>query len=101
MSVGDWLPIGHGVYVQFRRMAVDGTEPIDSARAIVGLAYRHPDAKGRGDCEGWVPFKGLYMPGTDIGWDVFSISPLTLSPSLLCRICGHHGFIRGGEWLPA
>lgn len=33
-------------------------------------------------------------------WDVVSEEPLTLSPSLACGMCGHHGFIRGGRWWP-
>jgi hypothetical protein len=31
-------------------------------------------------------------------WTVESWDPLTLSPSLLCRSCGNHGFIRQGRW---
>jgi hypothetical protein len=31
-------------------------------------------------------------------WQVESWDPLTLSPSLLCRSCGNHGFIRNGKW---
>ncbi len=31
-------------------------------------------------------------------WTVESWDPLTLSPSILCRPCGHHGWIRGGRW---
>jgi len=34
-------------------------------------------------------------------WQVESIDPLTLSPSLLCGQCGDHGFIRGGRWVRA
>lgn len=34
-------------------------------------------------------------------WDVLSENPLTLSPSLLCRTCGNHGFVREGKWVPA
>lgn len=34
-------------------------------------------------------------------WRVESWDPLTLSPSLLCRRCGDHGFIREGRWVPA
>jgi hypothetical protein len=33
-------------------------------------------------------------------WQVESLDPVTLSPSLLCP-CGHHGFIRNGRWEPA
>lgn len=32
-------------------------------------------------------------------WDLVSLDPLTVSPSLLCG-CGAHGFIRDGRWLP-
>jgi hypothetical protein len=88
--VSNYLPIGHDVYIEPRRMP--------DSDMVVGVAYKHPDGKG-GTCEGWVPFKDRYMPGQ--GWDVVSESPLTLSPSLLCRICGHHGFIRDGKWVPA
>jgi len=34
-------------------------------------------------------------------WQVQSMEPLTLSPSLLCRVCGDHGFIREGKWVRA
>ena len=34
-------------------------------------------------------------------WRVESREPLTLSPSILCRPCGHHGFIREDRWEPA
>lgn len=33
-------------------------------------------------------------------WQVESLDPVTISPSLLCQ-CGHHGFIRSGRWEPA
>lgn len=34
-------------------------------------------------------------------WQVVSRDPLTLHPSLLCRTCGHHGWIRDGRWVAA
>jgi hypothetical protein len=49
-------------------------------------------------CAGFVAFRD-YSP--DHGWDVLSTEPLTLSPSLLCRLCGSHGFIRDGKWVGA
>lgn len=33
-------------------------------------------------------------------WTVVRLEPLTLTPSVLCRRCGHHGRIRGGRWEP-
>jgi hypothetical protein len=34
-------------------------------------------------------------------WDVVSWFPLELSPSLLCRGCDEHGWVRGGRWVDA
>ena len=34
-------------------------------------------------------------------WKVESWEPLTLSPSILRRECGCHGFIRNGKWVVA
>lgn len=33
-------------------------------------------------------------------WQVVTWTPLTLSPSIGCRECGHHGYITNGEWNP-
>jgi hypothetical protein len=84
--------VGHGVEVQKRYM--DG--------ALAGVAYNHARPDGS-ECPGgkgsWIPVKS--GGSTLDGWDLVSESPLTLSPSLLCRVCGHHGFIRDGVWVPA
>jgi len=57
------------------------------------------------ECKGFIPLKGgswVNEFGKDLGaWDVISLDPLTLSPSLLCRVCGSHGFIRDGKWVEA
>jgi len=34
-------------------------------------------------------------------WQVVSMDPLHLEPSLLCRTCGDHGWIRNGKWVKA
>jgi len=34
-------------------------------------------------------------------WTVESWEPLTISPSILRKACGCHGFIREGKWVPA
>lgn len=78
--------IGHGVTIELRY--VEG-EPH-------GMYYEHRCVRGRMS-PGWIPFK----PNRPDGWDLISVEPLTLSPSLLCRACGHHGFIRQGKWVPA
>lgn len=58
-------------------------------------------------CAGWVPFRGYpWSKGFEAiegyqSWDVVQLSPLTLEPSIKCRACGHHGYIRNGAWVPA
>ena len=55
-------------------------------------------------CRGFVDFKGgtwARLFGPDRGWDLIQLEPLTLSPSLLCRTCGDHGYIRDGRWVRA
>ncbi len=83
------LDLGHGVMATVIRL--DG-EP-------VGVAYYHPPLRPTesGRCSGYAPLK----PHREDGWDLVSEEPLELAPSLLCRACGHHGFIRGGRWVPA
>lgn len=68
---------------------------------IVGLTEAHKD-KGGNVCMGYVRFEGTrggYGSDNAAKWKVESVSPLTLSPSILCRTCGNHGFIRQGKWV--
>ena len=88
------LDIGSGVTVTVYR--VDG-QPY-------GLCEMHKHPNG-GNCSGFVRFD------TEVGrrvfgdasprWKVESLEPLTLSPSILCRTCGHHGYVRSGKWVAA
>ena len=34
-------------------------------------------------------------------WRVLAEDPTTIAPSVLCRQCGLHGWIRDGQWMPA
>lgn len=90
----DGVDIGSGVTV--RR-----TE--DARGEWVGLIRVHPRRGGSGTCASAVAFdtpasRAAHREGmplhTVVSWD-----PLTLSPSLLCTACGHHGHIRGGRWV--
>ena len=38
-------------------------------------------------------------PGRRWAWIVEQVEPLTVSPSILCRSCGEHGFWRDGRWV--
>jgi uncharacterized protein DUF6527 len=58
-------------------------------------------------CRGWVAFNGsawakAFSAVPDFqGWDIVQREPLTLTPSILCRVCGSHGFITNGKWVAA
>lgn len=59
--------------------------------------YIHPRPDSNGYCIGAITFESEVANIIDRGrpkWKVESWEPLTLSPSLLCRTCGSHGFIR-------
>lgn len=63
---------------------------------VVGLIEAHRQADGEW-CRGgiyWVQIR----EGAPI-WTLVSLDPLHVEPSLLCRRCGSHGFIRGGTWV--
>lgn len=63
--------------------------------------HRHPES-GRW-CGGCAMFDVPELAGRYAGtplWHVEVFEPLTLSPSLLCRGCGRHGYIRAGAWEP-
>lgn len=65
----------------------------------VGIHEWHKTKNGKW-CVGWIPFSSSPIATGDT-WDVQSLDPLTLSPSLLCQACGSHGFIRNGAWVEA
>lgn len=91
------LDIGHGVRIRlFTADDIDGS---------AGLIESHPTPAG-GRCSGAIHFARTTTSGAqawpeDVTWKVEQEDPLTLSPSLLCRVCGHHGWIRSGRWVPA
>lgn len=63
----------------------------------VGITEWHRE--GDGYEAGSVGFTGRFDHPTT--WELISEDPLTLSPSIACGQCGHHGFIRDGRWVPA
>lgn len=67
---------------------------------VVGLNEAHSDKAGK-PCLGFVAFEGAHFAGTRPTWKVEKANPLTLSPSILCRTCGNHGYIREGKWVSA
>lgn len=68
---------------------------------VVGINEEHNDQSGA-RCSGYVRFR---IPTNDTtnrpSWVIEAEEPLTLSPSILCTTCGHHGWIRDGKWVSA
>lgn len=92
------VDIGHGVEIDLVHSTLAGG-------TVVGLDYTHPTGDGR-RCAGFIYFdtprvRQVFEPSAGRMWQVEQEMPLTLSPSLLCRACGHHGWIRDGNWVPA
>lgn len=89
------LDLGHGVTLQFTSWGnYDRVGYIED--------HPRPDGTPRIGGGGLFDLPGVReaFPGRDV-WQVESWEPLTLSPSLLCSACGHHGFVRNGQWIPA
>ncbi len=71
--------------------------------AHVGLIHWHPKPDGRECSGGSILFdlpQNVDFP-SHAKWTLVSEDPLTLTPSLLCTICGTHGWIRDGAWVQA
>lgn len=64
-----------------------------------------PGLHGDGTTAFWVPFDVPAADAVTTGlgprWELVQEDPLTMAPSILCRICGNHGFIQNGLWVPA
>ena len=71
-----------------------------------GAIVTHKTTAGA-PCESWIAIRGHSWSAEFEGglphasWELEAIEPVTLSPSLACRACGDHGFIRGGKWVKA
>lgn len=85
----DWIDLGLGSEVQ-RGLHPDTGE-------LLGFHWRHYKPDGSFCHQGFI---ATHYENPDLGWQLVSLDPLTLAPSLLCRVCGTHGFIRDGKWMP-
>lgn len=71
-----------------------------------GCDLEHPRPDNGRRCVGWLVFDlpevRAISPAPDDGvWQVESWDPITLSPSVECLVCGDHGWVRSGRWVPA
>jgi hypothetical protein len=83
--------------------------PYSGPEERIGVIVWHParpeDARCAEMHDGWcggavhfdVPANAGYSRDK---WQVQSLDPLTISPSLACH-CGDHGFITAGKWVAA
>jgi hypothetical protein len=91
------IDIGGGHSIRF-------VEYKDDLRAALHDYHQRPD--GGGQCQGFITFEGgawarEFKENPLATWKVVKWDPLTLTPSLLCRACGDHGFIENGKWRKA
>lgn len=89
-----WRDIGHGVTACEFRYEPEGQ---------LHIAYRHVCGPNADDESDRLAFSAVPVSpeGNARDWKLESREPLTISPSLLCMSCQHHGFIREGKWVPA
>lgn len=83
------VDIGHGVEIDIRWLPDQ-----DHAERPEGIDYWHTCSNGKRRI-GWLPLN------TPKGWTLVQREPLTISPSVLCPVCNHHGHIKNGKWEPA
>jgi hypothetical protein len=98
-SARDEIDLGDGHRIVFS--SYQG-EPRAGANVV------HPPVDGKCSGEGWISFEGRswarsFSPGQIATWnvEVDEGARFTISPSILCRACGDHGFIREGRWVRA
>lgn len=104
---------GHGFSYTLLYADEARTKPVAVAeyhKCEVRTGRRHPDDPDDFDAAAILPLnvpeaadwhKGRnpkFGPGPK--WDLVQAEPLTVAPSILCRACGLHGFLRAGRWAP-
>lgn len=89
--------IGHDVYL---------SRVVDADGNWIGILEWHEcpamqNVNASGLSAGGVNFENAPNSVKGPRWHLVSGDPLTIEPSILCRTCGLHGWIRQGRWVPA
>lgn len=93
----DLRDLGHDVY---------WTKSVDSEGQWIGILEWHECEAMQNTTDAGVSAGGVYFQNAPDHlkgprWQLVTEEPLTITPSILCRTCGLHGFIREGRWVPA
>lgn len=90
-----WLQDGAGQTIGLIEHHPKGSDATRGARCCGGYVAWIPEGAQRGVHPAWTARHQLVAggPGDE--------ASLTISPSLACRHCPSHGFIRDGKWVPA
>ena len=110
------IDLGHGHTYRFvgwypddlpgnrTHLGISDGEPMPSIeKAVIFIDHKKPNGE---ECGGAVTLdtpetRRWKLASDDHRWQVESWEPLTISPSILCRLCDDHGFIRDGKWVSA
>lgn len=80
------------------------TKVLDSEDNWIGILEWHEcsaqNTNDSGVVAGGVNFQNAPASVQGPRWDKVQDEPLTITPSILCRTCGLHGYITNGEWVP-
>ena len=68
---------------------------------FAGVLVEHRSPYTGEPCKAALYFETMRGLSTSALWTVESLDPLTISPSVGCGLCGDHGFIQGGRWVPS
>lgn len=104
----EYVDIGHDHAIQFaswspdRQLNPQYADVPDIPRITVMVKHNKPDGTPCIGSAAYLDLPGVReLVGEKAVWQVVSMEPLHLEPSLLCMSCSDHGFIRGGAWIPA
>lgn len=100
----EYVDIGHDHAIKFASWSPDRelnpqfAHVPDIPRICVLVKHQKPDGT---PCHSaaYLDLPGMREIHTGAVWQVVSMDPLHLEPSLLCMSCGDHGFIRGDQWV--
>jgi hypothetical protein len=89
-DLGDYVDLGDGHWYAF--YTCDGACSGGPSQHH-GIIQPHLRSDGT-----WCCGSAMFTGHGRVTWELHSLEPLDMSPSLLCS-CGDHGFIRQGKWV--